>query len=73
MPEVENDISLFSLSGRITGIHVFHGAKLPDSRHPCESFVKVEQRCPGRVRENAQWVMSGLVVRMHASRRVVPA
>ncbi|MGB7171175.1 MAG: DUF1801 domain-containing protein [Acidobacteriaceae bacterium] len=34
MPEVENDISLFSLSGRITGIHVFHGAKLPDSRQP---------------------------------------
>jgi hypothetical protein len=42
-------------------------------RHPCESSVKGEQRCPGRVRENAQCVMPGLVVRCSASRLVVPA
>jgi hypothetical protein len=47
----------------------------PDAavRPPCESSVKGEQRCPGRVRENVQCVMSGFVVRAGASRLVVPA
>jgi hypothetical protein len=42
-------------------------------RPPCKSVVKGRRRCTGRVRENAQCVMSGFVVRVYASRRVVPA
>jgi hypothetical protein len=49
------------------------GWLFPYRRHPCESSVKGEQRCPGRVRENAQCVMSGFLVRAGASRLVVPA
>jgi MoaA/NifB/PqqE/SkfB family radical SAM enzyme len=53
-------------SGRITGnteITARCRLKCPYCRHPCESSVKGEQRCPGRVRESAQCVMPGFVVR----------
>jgi len=56
----------FSLATRRRTIH----SGLPTSMWV---FCQGGQRCPGRVRENAQCMMAGVVVRAGASRRVVPA